>query len=243
MRASFVAASVLARYTSLAAAHSMFQDAAAGTVDYNSTCVRMPPNNSPVTNVAAPEMACNAAGTKAAASTCQATAGSPFTVEMHAQPGDRSCASPAIGGNHFGPVMVYMSAVADATAAGAASGASWFKVDEIGYDAATKTWGTDALNANCGKRQFVIPAKIPAGDYLVRAEAIALHAASQVGGAQFYMSCYQVKVASSAGGQLPAGVKFPGAYSAQDPGILIDIYSNLKSYTIPGPAVIDKSFF
>lgn len=116
-------------------------------------------------------------------------AGGRFTVEMHSQANDRSCTSQAIGGNHFGPVIVYMAKVADATTA-SPSGLSWFKVDEEGYDASTKVWGTDSLNKNCGKREFTVPSKIPAGDYLVRAEAIALHAAGQVGGAQFYMTCY-----------------------------------------------------
>ncbi|KAK3933724.1 hypothetical protein QBC46DRAFT_359497 [Diplogelasinospora grovesii] len=58
------------------------------------------------------------------------------------------------------------------------------------------------------------------------------------------MACNQVKVAGSEGGQLSAGVKIPGAYSAQDSGILIDIGSNgFKTYTILGPAVVDQSFF
>lgn len=34
-----------------------------------------------------------------------------------------------------------------------------------------------------------IPSDIPAGDYLMRAEVIALHVASSAGGAQFYLSC------------------------------------------------------
>lgn len=59
---------------------------------------------------------------------------------MHAQPGDRSCKNEAIGGNHFGPVIIYMSKVANAqTDTGAGS---WFKVDEEGYDTTTKKWGT-----------------------------------------------------------------------------------------------------
>jgi len=33
------------------------------------------------------------------------TAGDQLTVEMHQQPGDRSCANEAIGGDHFGPVQ------------------------------------------------------------------------------------------------------------------------------------------
>ena len=36
---------------------------------------------------------------------------------MHAQPGDRSCSNPAIGGAHYGPVLVYMAKVSDATTA------------------------------------------------------------------------------------------------------------------------------
>jgi cellulase len=108
---------------------------------------------------------------------------------MHQQPNDRGCTTQAIGGNHFGPVMVYMSKVDDATSADGAS-ASWFKVSEFGYIAGNKTWGTDMLNENCGRYTFPVPSKIPAGNYLVRAEAIALHTASQVNGAQFYMSCY-----------------------------------------------------
>jgi hypothetical protein len=34
-----------------------------------------------------------------------------------------------------------------------------------------------------------IPTNIRAGDYLLRAEALALHIASSLGGAQFYMTC------------------------------------------------------
>ncbi len=163
---------------------------------------------------------------------------------MHSQPNDRSCASEAIGGNHFGPVMVYLAKVDDATSESSPESLSWFKVSEEGYDPATKKWGTDSLNANCGKREFTIPANIPAGDYLLRAEAVALHTAGSVGGAQFYMSCYQIKVAGGSAGQLPAAVKIPGAYAASDPGVQVDIWGNgFKEYTIPGPKVIDQSFF
>ena len=39
------------------------------------------------------------------------------------------------------------------------------------------------------------------------------------------------------GSATPATVLFPGAYSATDPGILINIYEKLTSYTAPGPAI------
>lgn len=66
----------------------------------------------------------------------------------------------------------------------------------------------DSLNSNCGKRVATVPASLAPGDYLVRAEAIALHSASAVGGAQFYMTCYQVTVTGS-GTASPPGVQFP----------------------------------
>lgn len=110
------------------------------------------------------------------------------------QPGDRNCSTEAIGGNHFGPVAVYMTKVADATTADGSTG--WFKIFEDSWAAVagasngeTDDWGTDDLNSCCGKMAVKIPSDIPAGDYLLRAEVIALHVASSVGGAQFYMSC------------------------------------------------------
>tara|TARA_R110002060_G_scaffold53677_4_gene64346 strand:- start:958 stop:1245 length:288 start_codon:yes stop_codon:yes gene_type:complete len=92
------------------------------------------------------------------------------------------------------------------------------------------------LNANCGKRSFKVPSTLAPGDYLLRAEAIALHAASGSGGAQFYMTCYQLTV-NGTGTATPAGVSFPGAYKASDPGIMINIYQTISKYVIPGPAV------
>lgn len=77
-------------------------------------------------------------------------AGDSLTVEMHQQPNDRSCATEAIGGDHWGPinvctdlrscspftetdiiVQIYMAKVDDATTA-VGSSASWFKVSDMG---------------------------------------------------------------------------------------------------------------
>ena len=110
------------------------------------------------------------------------------------QPGDRSCANEAIGGDHFGPVQAYLTKVADATTADGSTG--WFKIYKDDWakiagssDAAADNWGTKDMNNCCGRVNILIPSDIPAGDYLLRAEVIALHVASSVGGAQFYMSC------------------------------------------------------
>ena len=100
------------------------------------------------------------------------TAGSSITVEMHQQPGDRSCSNEGIGGNHFGPVLVYMSKVDDAAVADGST--PWFKIFESGYDSASDTWGNDVINDGCGKQELTIPSDIADGDYLLRAETIAL---------------------------------------------------------------------
>lgn len=67
-----------------------------------------------------------------------------------------------------------------------ARSAGWFKIAEDGLDSSGK-WGVDRLIANGGVQTITIPACIAPGQYLLRGELIALHAASSSGGAQFYM--------------------------------------------------------
>lgn len=139
---------------------------------------------------------------------------------MH-QHASRDCSVEAIGGAHHGPVLLYLSSVP--SAATADGSAPFFKIFESGLvNAATNTWGNDVLNQNCGKQSVTLPKNLPPGDYLLRAETIALHAAGQKGGAQFYMSCYQIRIEGGGGGKVPQGVSFPGAYKDTDEGILIN---------------------
>ncbi|CAE6431272.1 unnamed protein product [Rhizoctonia solani] len=219
---------------STAHAHATFQYLWVDGVDQGNTCVRAPANNSPITDLTSTTLACNTNGEVAAAATCPIAAGSKVAVEMHQQPGDRNCETEAIGGNHDGPTIIYMAKV-DNAATAVGSEANWFKVAETGL-VSKDYWGTDVMNANCGKVEFTIPADLEAGNYLIRAEVIALHVAGSVGGAQLYMSCYQINV-TGGGAASPATVKFPGAYSSSDPGILFNLYGDYTSYTIPGPAV------
>ncbi|KAK3937578.1 glycosyl hydrolase family 61-domain-containing protein [Diplogelasinospora grovesii] len=239
---STIIAALTAFVANEAAGHAIFQQ-----LWHGSSCIRMPTSNSPVTNVNSRDMVCNA-GTRPVSGKCAVNAGSTVTVEMHQQPGDRSCSQEAIGGAHWGPVQVYLSKVPDASAAdGSTTG--WFKIfsdswskksgGAVGDD---DYWGTRDLNQCCGKMDVKIPSDIASGDYLLRAEALALHTAGQSGGAQFYMSCYQITVAGGGSGggggnASPALVKFPGAYSAKDPGILINIHAAVSNYIAPGPAV------
>ena len=67
------------------------------------------------------------------------------------------------------------------------TGLQWFKIHEDGLTPSDQTWAVDRLIANKGKVSFTIPSCIPAGQYLLRAEIIALHAASSYPGAQLYV--------------------------------------------------------
>lgn len=160
---------------------------------------------------------------------------------MH-QHNSRDCSQEAIGGAHHGPVLVYLSKVSDAASADGSTPFfkifqdTWAKASGSGA-ASDDYWGTKDLNKNCGKMDVKIPSDLAAGDYLLRAEAIALHAAGSAGGAQFYISCYQITV-TGGGSSNPSGVSFPGAYKATDPGIQFNLYSAISSYTAPGPKVV-----
>ncbi|KAF5378744.1 hypothetical protein D9615_007007 [Tricholomella constricta] len=222
-----------AAFIASASAHATFQQLWINSVDAGSSCVRTPPSNSPVTSVTSADLACNV-NAASSAGVCQVKPGDDVTVEMHQQPGDRACRNEAIGGNHYGPVLVYMAAVSDAkTAVGAQ--ANWFKVSQMGLVSNSPDYfGSRVLNDNCGHYTFKVPANLAPGNYLIRAEVIALHVAGGSGGAQFYPACFQVNVGGS-GTVRPPTVKIPGAYAASDPGILINIYQDLTTYVLPGP--------
>jgi hypothetical protein len=119
---------------------------------------------------------------------------------------------------------------------------SFFKVGEAAYDPKTKEWGTDWLIANGNVSTVTIPSDIKPGLYVVRHEIIALHyafrenAETRVSGAQFYPQCLNVEVVGS-GTATPNGVKFPGGYGWNDPGILDNIYYTVNRYIPPGPPV------
>lgn len=92
-----------------------------------------------------------------------------------------------------------------------------------------------------GYISYTVPSCIESGAYLVRHEVIALHAAETEGGAQFYPGCHQITVTGGTGATTPSGlVAFPGAYSAEDPGILYNPYE-ATTYTVPGPALFSCS--
>lgn len=71
----------------------------------------------------------------------------------------------------------------------------------------------------------------------MRNEQIALQLAQAQNGAQFFLSCAQIRVSGGGSVQPPDLVAFPGAYKADDPGILINVNNPIpKEYINPGPA-------
>lgn len=60
-------------------------------------------------------------------------------------------------------------------------------------------------------------------------------------GPQFYMTCFNFKVTGN-GTAAPKGAKFPGAYSASEPGLHFDVKSNATSFPPVGPAVYRSKY-
>jgi len=71
------------------------------------------------------------------------------------------------------------------------SGLAWFKVSEDGLDG-SGNWGVDRMINNGGWTEMTMPTCVAPGQYLLRAEMIALHSASSTGGAQFYMVSFSM---------------------------------------------------
>ncbi|KAI1262722.1 glycoside hydrolase family 61 protein [Xylariaceae sp. FL1019] len=141
---------------------------------------------------------------------------------------------------HPGPMQYYMAKAPDGETAETFDGDGdvWFKIyEEVPTVDATGLQFESYLSAET-TTSVTIPSCLAPGYYLLRVEHIALHSASTEGGAQFYIGCAQLNVSGS-GTQTFTGVSLPGAYSATDPGILINLYWPIPTnYTNPGPAVV-----
>ncbi|KAF9871052.1 glycosyl hydrolase family 61 [Colletotrichum karsti] len=141
---------------------------------------------------------------------------------------------------HPGPLAVYMSKAPDSVSSYKGDG-DWFKIYELTTSDITDAglqWATYVNNAGIHNFTFSIPKEVPTGEYLLRAEHVGLHGAGSKGGAQFYIACAQLSVTGASSGTPEPTVKFPGAYTGEEPGLLINIYYPApKNYTAPGPSV------
>jgi hypothetical protein len=111
--------------------------------------IRMPPSNSPVTDLTSTDMACNVPSTSGGAvKTLDAAAGDSIKVQW-----DQS--------GHPGPITHYVLPVKDAASATGA-GAGWVKIDVGGK------WASEIMGAANMTHEFKLPAGLASGEYLVR---------------------------------------------------------------------------
>ena len=142
--------------------------------------------------------------------------------------------------SHHGPVMDYLAKCTGSCSDADKTALKFFKIDQGGLidgSAPPGQWASDKLIANNNTWSVTIPSSIAPGNYVLRHEIIALHSAGDQNGAQNYPQCINLEITGS-GSESPAGIPATQFYKPTDPGILINIYTTLNSYKIPGPAPI-----
>ena len=156
--------------------------------------------------------------------------------------GDKIGLRQAFGANgiqHPGPSQVYIAPVSNAKTD---KGSDWYKIHQ---SLICRQGSPESLRSNawCSWDENnvwgVIPATIPNGQYLLRAEHIGLHGAHD-GQAEFYYSCAQIEVTGNSASSIPGtSTKFPGGYQASDPAVNFSVWGRSTSYDVaPGPDVI-----
>lgn len=188
---------------------------------------RVKNSNSPVTDVKSASIVCNVGGNDADSRAATKT----YTVK----PGDQIGFDVNSDLGHPGPLAVYMSRAPDGVAASNYLGdGDWFKVYELTTSRITTStgleWATFPNSVGAQNFTFTLPSNLRPGNYLVRPEHIGLHGAGSAGGAQFYLGCAQIQVTGSGTGVPSPTVKFPGAYSGNEPGILSMCFPNSAHY-------------
>lgn len=233
----FTATLALAFASSVSAHATMFGVSVNGVDrgDGRGVYIRSPPNNSPVKDLASPDLVCGPNGGKAVGTFVKASAGDQLTFEWYHD--NRN--DDIIDGSHKGPIITYIAPYTT----GNGVGAIWSKIAQDGFS--NGQWAVDKLKANNGKNTFTLPAGLAPGKYLIRQEIIALHEAdaafnvNAARGAQFYPSCVQVEVTGS-GSVVPSqNFNLNTGYTYKDPGIVFNLYGSFTSYPIPGPAIFN----
>ncbi|KAI0933237.1 hypothetical protein AcV7_004764 [Taiwanofungus camphoratus] len=193
--------------------------------------IRMVSNNGPVQNISDLDLACGR-GAQSAQLDAQVAPGSVVSFAWVS----------GAGGNwehETGPILTYMALCGSSTTCADfnASGAQWFKIDQVGKKNDDAGWVQEDI-MNGAPINVTIPSDLAAGSYLIRNEIISLQNAMAPGGAEFFPSCTQLQIIGSGTGSSTSTVHFPGAYNASDPGILVDVYTDPHAvYVFPGPPI------
>lgn len=179
------------------------------------------------TEYASPNIICHREG-KNAALHAEVTAGSDIDIQWTEWPE-----------SHHGPVITYLASCDGDCSTVDKTTLEFFKIDAIGLKDGSSvpgTWATDQLIEAGNRWTVTIPESISAGNYVMRHEIIALHSAGQKDGAQNYPQCLNLKVTGS-GSADPEGTLGEKLYTDEDEGILVNIYSTISNYVMPGPAL------
>ncbi|KAL9108449.1 MAG: hypothetical protein Q9227_006783 [Pyrenula ochraceoflavens] len=140
---------------------------------------------------------------------------------------------------HKGPVIDYLASCNGDCTTVDKTKLNFVKLDAGGWLSGSNpgTFATDTLIASNFSWTATIPADLKAGNYVLRHEIIALHAAANPNGAQAYPQCVNLQVTGGGSTTISGGESAEKFYTPTDPGILFNIYTSFSSYSIPGPAV------
>jgi len=141
--------------------------------------------------------------------------------------------------SHHGPIIDYLANCGSSCVTVDKTTLQFFKIDGVGLVSDSSppgTWGDDEMIANNNGWLVKIPPTIAPGNYVLRHELIALHGGENVDGAQNYMQCFNLQITGS-GTTTPSGTLGENLYHSADPGILVNIYTSLSTYIIPGPTL------
>lgn len=116
--------------------------------------IRMPPSNSPVTDVTSNDIACNVVSTTAAVvETVEASEGDSIKVQWDSS-------------THPGPITHMLFGPVDDASTATGVGAGWFKIDELDY--VDGKWANEIMGAVNMTHEFNLPTGLASGQYLVR---------------------------------------------------------------------------
>ncbi|THH08042.1 hypothetical protein EW145_g2971 [Phellinidium pouzarii] len=181
----------------------------------------------PITDATSSTLACNDDGTSGALQLTETvSAGTPITAYWN-----------QVWPHPYGPMLTYLAQCPGSTCTGVnANSLEWFKIDEAGLLSGTiydGSWGAGQMIAQNSSWTTTIPTTVPSGNYLIRFETIALHSMPAVCSDRDHQRWK------------PCTHLCRAAYSNNDPGINIDIYSNAAqsetTYVIPGPPLYGSS--
>ena len=195
-----------------------------------------------------PQMKCGTMGVPSTSvSPLPVSAGDTMTAQfLH----DRGIAyDQAMNANHHGYCSVYLAPLASQ-----GEGNVWTKIfqgglipnvtptaQKWGSPALTDSeqwvgwWCTDQLRLNDGKMPFTLPATLPDGKYILRAEMLTtLLEGTLPNTAQAYLGCSVIQVGNGDGNTLPGAVALPEAYQGA-PWIYYSLFREYINNNIPGP--------